>query len=241
MVCQSSTSGPAISGTEVAELAREAGFSGQSLIDIVAITNRESSFNPTALNNCDDTQDYSVGLAQINLYGPLINGRIQQLQSLGLNVHSLSDAVNALKDPLTNLKMAWLISSGGNPAGFQQGWAVQGGTYLTDTNVPLATQIVNNMLGNSPGEEIPPPPTGDSSGDNTTGFLPGIPGLGGINDFFSALIDAAKAVVKPTFWFRIFFILGGTIIALLGVYILANGIINSSGSGANIPKMPIME
>lgn len=52
-----------------------AGFRGWPLTIMTAIAGRESNWDPTALNNDPSTGDYSVGLTQVNYYGPLLSSR----------------------------------------------------------------------------------------------------------------------------------------------------------------------
>lgn len=59
----------------------EAGFRGWPLTVMTAIAGVESNWTPTDLNNNPNTEDYSVGLTQINYFGNLLAGRTQQYGS----------------------------------------------------------------------------------------------------------------------------------------------------------------
>ena len=58
-----------------------AGFRGWPLTVMTAIAGRESTWNPSSLNNNPNTSDYSVGLFQINYFGDLLQSRTQQYGS----------------------------------------------------------------------------------------------------------------------------------------------------------------
>lgn len=130
---------------QAAQLAAQAGFSGQSLTDIVAIMGRESSYNPEAYNGNAATSDSSVGLAQINLYGDLAAPRIALLNSIlpaNQQVSTVQQAIAALKIPAINLKMAYLLSSKGTDF---SPWKTNSNpnSFLDGTNVQEAQQAVS--------------------------------------------------------------------------------------------------
>jgi len=130
----------ALTGEQVAQLAYEAGFRGDGLVKIVGITKRESGWNPAAYNGNVDTGDNSIGLAQINMIGDLGPSRMRTLQSLGVDVNTVEEARQALKDPLTNLRFAFALSDGGTNFYHWGGYKGESDTYATDLNE--ARQVV---------------------------------------------------------------------------------------------------
>jgi hypothetical protein len=95
----------AISDTDIAKYARQAGFNGQALVTAVAIALAESGGNPNAINDGSKrgTAEYSVGLWQINVGGYLR----ERLARWGLTTPS------QLTNPSINAKAAYSISNGG--------------------------------------------------------------------------------------------------------------------------------
>lgn len=142
--------GTQLTPEQAAQLASQAGFSGQGLVNIVAIMGRESGYSPTAYNGNSQTGDSSVGLTQINLYGNLAQSRIALLNSIlppGQQVSNVQQAIAALQIPAINLKMAYLIS--GNGQDFSP-WKVDGNdptSFLKDTNVAQAQAAVQAIGG----------------------------------------------------------------------------------------------
>jgi hypothetical protein len=253
MACKSTTT-KFIDPQTVVRLAQQAGFSGDSLVNITAITGHESGWGTDAVNDCPDTGDYSIGLGQINLFGDLLNGRIQQLQSLGYNVHSKADAVLALQDPLTNLRMAYLLGNGGSNL---QPWAADLPVGNLST-YSVAQQVVNEVTSVSPTGVTPPNPT--SSPGNTTpvpngssggGTIPVVSGIGNIvtgiadpvgsaaSDIGNAIVaplapigNFFKVLLNPHTWFRLFFVLSGAAIMLVGAYLFATHMGDGGGGDA---------
>lgn len=93
-----------LNGEQVAKYAYDAGFRGQSLINMVAIAKRESGWDPMAHNTNAGTGDNSYGLWQINMLGSLGPAR-RMLLGLSSNDQLFSPAVNA--------RAAWIISGMG--------------------------------------------------------------------------------------------------------------------------------
>lgn len=108
-------------------VARQAGFTGNALVTMVAIAGCESEYNPTALDNNPKTGDYSVGLWQINYYGSLLASRT-----------ALYGPPSGLTDPLANAKAAFSVSGGG--ANFSPWTTYTSGCYLK--NMPAAAAAV---------------------------------------------------------------------------------------------------
>lgn len=168
---------------QVAQLAYQAGFRGDALTTIVAIAKRESGYNPSAYNGDTSTGDQSVGLTQINLIGDLLPARGRILNQLGYNVdpNNAAQVRKALEDPLTNLKVAYVLSSNGTSFYPWGGYKGMDATYATD--IPAARTAVQNagLDGGSGGTQFAGSygngvqMTGDSSGgtssDNTLNGL----------------------------------------------------------------------
>lgn len=132
--------GQQLTGEQVANLAYQAGFRGQGLIDVVAISKRESSWNSGAFNGNTSTGDRSYGLMQLNMLGNLGPAR---LQAWGLT------SEEQLFDPLTNLRAAFQLSQGGTNFHHWGGYKGMSDTY--NTNVSSAAEVVRNAgLGDGP-------------------------------------------------------------------------------------------
>ena len=128
----SSGNGP-MTGVQVANTLRKAGFKGRDLVEAVAIAYRESRFNPKSHN--PKYPDNSYGLMQINMRNDIPG-------MLGMGTKRLKDFNipnnEALFDPKTNAKAAWKLSGGGDQF---NAWKLNG-NHLTATNVPAAEKFV---------------------------------------------------------------------------------------------------
>lgn len=89
--------------TQLVQILRQAGFSGQGLVYAYSIAKRESGGNPLAFNPNRSTGDRSWGLFQINTLGSMA-GRVQQF--------GLSSEMQLL-DALNNAKAAYRMTDGG--------------------------------------------------------------------------------------------------------------------------------
>jgi hypothetical protein len=81
------------------------GFEGYQLKQAWAVVMKESTGRPMAHNQNSRTGDNSYGLFQINMIGNLGPARLEQ--------YGLSNN-EQLFDPLTNARIAYIISEGGN-------------------------------------------------------------------------------------------------------------------------------
>lgn len=97
-----------LSHSELIYILREAGFSGYGLKMAWAIVQKESTSRPYAHNDNAATGDNSYGLFQINMRGAMGPDRREKY---GL------ESNNDLFDPLTNAKIAFKMSSGGEAWG----------------------------------------------------------------------------------------------------------------------------
>lgn len=136
------TSGGRLSGEEVARLLYGAGFRGNDLIKMLAISERESGWNPTAHNPNRSTGDNSYGLLQLNTLGNLWSFYEQR----GLTSRE------QLLDPLTNVRMAKELFDAskkwndGNGFYYWGDYANSGpGSALGHTDTAKAAEIVNSM------------------------------------------------------------------------------------------------
>jgi hypothetical protein len=80
------------------------GFEGESLRQAWAVVMKESTGRPMAHNQNSRTGDNSYGLFQINMIGSLEAARLKE--------YGLSNK-EELFDPLTNARIAYIISEGG--------------------------------------------------------------------------------------------------------------------------------
>lgn len=103
----------------VTDILKKAGFKGEGLQNALTILERESGYNPLALNPNRNTGDYSLGLFQINMLGDLYNERMNKTWTMAgtgpfanrkkFKLGKMED----LYDPLTNARVAYHMSKGG--------------------------------------------------------------------------------------------------------------------------------
>lgn len=130
----------AMSGAQVAQLAYAVGFRGEGLVNLLAISKRESGWNPSAFNGNTGTGDQSYGLMQINMLGSLGPSRRSQY---GISTNE------QLFDPTTNLRAAFQLSQGGTNFHHWGGYKGLSDTY--NTNVDEARALVRSLgLGDGP-------------------------------------------------------------------------------------------
>ncbi len=93
----SPSSSDPLCGEDVAQMAYRAGFRGDDLVNVVAISTRESDWSPDAFNGNADTGDRSDGLMQINMIGDLGPTRLREFGT-NLNAAFLiyADSVGSL-------------------------------------------------------------------------------------------------------------------------------------------------
>jgi hypothetical protein len=94
-----------LSPLQLKHLLSKVGFEGDQLKQAWAIVMKESTGRPMAHNQNRRTGDNSYGLFQINMIGSLEAARLEEY---GLNNKE------ELFDPLTNARIAYIISEGGN-------------------------------------------------------------------------------------------------------------------------------
>jgi hypothetical protein len=104
---------------DVTDILKQAGFKGEGLQNALTILERESGYNPYALNPNKNTGDYSLGLFQINMLGNLYKERMEKVWTMAgtgpwkdrgkFKLGKMED----LYDPLTNARVAYHMSKGG--------------------------------------------------------------------------------------------------------------------------------
>jgi hypothetical protein len=104
---------------DVTNILKQAGFKGEGLQNALTILERESGYNPYALNPDKSTGDYSLGLFQINMLGKLYDERMNKTWTMAgtgpfANRKKFKlGSVEDLYDPLTNARVAYHMSKGG--------------------------------------------------------------------------------------------------------------------------------
>ena len=124
-------------GIQAAKAAYAAGFRGEELVTAVAISGRESNWNPNAYNGNAMTQDASYGLMQINMLGSLGPAR---RKAYGLQSN------NELLDPYTNMRVAHEMYDDRAGQPFYPWGPYKGKPATYSTNVPEARDIVQTAF-----------------------------------------------------------------------------------------------
>ena len=112
-----------LSADQMVTLLHNAGFSGEALVKMVAISKRESSWNPGSYNPDTSTGDNSLGLFQINVLGNLAKARLPLIQKAG------GSTINDLYNPEISAKVAYEMWSA---SGFQPWGPYKGVSELHD-------------------------------------------------------------------------------------------------------------
>lgn len=101
------------SEAEMRALFTEVGFPEWTHERALFITWCESRWRHWEHNDTPATGDDSYGLAQINIIGTLLPGRLAIAQSLGYPVTTAAELGALLLDPIANLRVAYVLSGGG--------------------------------------------------------------------------------------------------------------------------------
>jgi len=189
-VADAGSSAP-LTALQIADLARQAGFTGQSVSTITAIALAESSGNPTDVcDSCAGVTEYSVGLTQVNMDAH----------------HQYSKTY--LLDPLNNLKAAFQISGGGKNFG---PWTTYTkGTYrqfYKEAQAAMAVSALPTKNG------ITTVGVSGSSGSSGPG------GIAGWID--EGLTSAATSILGAIPWVPIVEVIIGLILILVGIVLLS--------------------
>jgi hypothetical protein len=149
--------GDRLTGQQVAQLAYEAGFRGNDLVNMVAIAKRESGWRPRALNPNTSTRDRSYGLWQLNTLNSDM-GRMEDLMKsllggMGYPTNNIPQDFDVLYDPRVNAKVAYeFYKRNGNTL---RPWGEYKGELNTyNTNVGEALEIVQGMGLHSAGDPM---------------------------------------------------------------------------------------
>lgn len=122
--------GGTLTGAQIAQLAYNAGFRGQDLVDVVAIAGRESHGSTAAFNGNASTGDLSYGLMQINMKGSLGPANLKRF---GITSNE------QLFDPQTNLNAAYVLyQANSNTLRAWGGYKGKSNTYATDPTAAAA-------------------------------------------------------------------------------------------------------
>lgn len=121
---------------QIAQLARQAGWSEDKIPFVVGVAGAESGYNPRALNPNVSTGDESYGLMQINMLGGM---GPERLKAFGLK------SKEQLYDPLTNLKAAKQIYEWQGPSA----WSVYKSGKYKDY-MPAPGEISQAATGTQP-------------------------------------------------------------------------------------------
>jgi hypothetical protein len=128
-----------LAGEDVARMAYRAGFRGEDLVKVVAISKRESNWRPSAFNGNAGTGDRSYGLMQINMIGDLGPARLRQF---GLSTNE------QLLDPQTNLDAAFrMYSDSGGSLNAWGGYKGLSNTFNTDVDAARAVVASAGLAG----------------------------------------------------------------------------------------------
>ena len=123
-----------LTGKQVAQMLYNQGFRGENLIMALAISKRESGWDPGAFNGNSNTGDKSYGLFQINMIGDLGPARREQY---GLTKNE------ELLDPKVNIRAAYMLSSNGTNFHHWGGYKGMEDNYNTDMSG--ARSIISSM------------------------------------------------------------------------------------------------
>ena len=223
----------ALSDQTIADYAVQAGFTGQALINIIAIVLAESGGDPNAhCQGCSPQAplEDSRGLAQINV-GP---GGNTQYSSWNLY------------DPLSNLSAAWSVSSGGT--NFNPWTTFTGGKYLQYLPRAEAAAAQVSPLATSLGSTTSPvATTAQGAASTVSGLASGLStaasdaakgvssiptAIGQLSTTIAAAIDSAHNLAAffqmPHLWIRLAMIVGGALLIVLGLVMFALSFIKPS-------------
>jgi hypothetical protein len=219
-----------LSAAQIASYAAGAGFTGQGLVDAVAVALAESGGNTEATHTNSDTyRSVDRGLWQINSHW-----------------HPEVSAAQAF-DPAQAAAAAYRISGGGRSWSPWSTWT----NGAAAVHIPTATMAAHQAkptgaTANDAGLHVPIIPG--------MPLIPGVPGLGGLDltDPLGSITDSLKHakttvdvskqalvflahgaewIANPHNWVRVGFVVGGGAALLMGAYMLAD-----SGAAGSIAQ-----
>lgn len=175
---------PTLKPEQIAAAAHEAGFRGNSLVEIVAVALAESGGNPQALN---PNGERSVGLTQVNIDPSTSWGRARARKYGG---------ERGLYDPVTNMKAAFDISQGGKSF---RPWSVHSSSPSPHAGAYRQyLRVARQAAGVATGTEVP---RGSGGGGDTSApraRFDNLPGGGeGPGAEQDAAVTAASALGEP--------------------------------------------
>jgi hypothetical protein len=201
-----------LTGAQMMMYAQSAGFTGQSIIDCASVGYAESGGNTTAVNPTSG----NTGVMQIGPKGTINDAGVGLTQA-------------QLEDPATNFAAAHTIWSraGGT---FAKDWTTWGGPVqqleaatLSGTTPAAsgatATEAswegdLGSALGGILGAGVGAPQIGSSLGGD----------IGGLTSVATDVGNAAVWISTPSNWLHVLYVVGGVIVAVIGLNILAKPI-----------------
>ena len=185
-----------LSVDDVARLAYDAGFRGETLVTMTAVAMRESRGNPRAHNRNARTGDDSYGLWQINMIGALGPARRAQF---GITSN------DQLLDPATNARAAFILSNRGTSTQPWTGYRAGVGVSTYAQWIPAARAAAQRVeAGGGPSS-----PVSSTAGAAVAGVAASNP--------VQALGSAVGFVTDPTNWRRVGYVLGAIVLLFMGL------------------------
>jgi hypothetical protein len=150
----SPNTGGALAGVDVARAAYAAGFRGDDLVKMIAISKRESGWKPRAYNGDETTGDHSYGLWQLNTLNSKKGGMMGDLVNSILGKPQGNTNFDDLFDPNVNAKVAYAFyQRNGNTTRPWGGYKGVSDTAGADQYLTAARQAVSAAhLGDPTGE-----------------------------------------------------------------------------------------
>ena len=186
---------------QVAQLAHDAGFRGETLAVMTAVAMRESRGNPRAHNRNARTGDDSYGLWQINMIGALGPAR---RASFGITSNE------QLFDPATNARAAFILSNKGTSTQPWTGYRAGVGEATYAQWLPLARAAAQRAEAGGGPSSSTTAEAGAIAGAVTIGAAAPVQALGG----------AVSFVTDPANWRRVGYVLGAVVLLLMGVAVI---------------------
>ena len=232
----------AYSASEMATLAKGAGFDSATAKIMGAIGMAESSGNPQAHNTNASTGDNSYGLWQINMIDPYGSGRRKsfgissndQLFSPTVNAHAAyviykQQGLRAWSTYKNNDYKKYLSSSGTASSGLGTGYTQAdyksysaNGRTVDLTKAPAGqTQAAwNDLLRVFPPYEIYKLFQGDAVPDVLENS---VPGLSAVDAIASSIGKGASWISTPSNWLRVLYVVGGAAVLIAGIAYIGKG------------------
>lgn len=157
-----------LTAQQVAKLAYGAGFRGDDLVKMIAISKRESKWNPRAYNGNEATGDHSYGLWQLNTLNSKKGGNMGDLVNSILGLPTGNTNFDALFDPATNAMVAHkFYERNGNTTRPWGGYKGVSDTHGADSYIAEASAAVK-----AAGLSGDPMPSGGGGGSMSVSHAP---------------------------------------------------------------------